>query len=430
VKWLFLALLTGVVVGSFSALFLRSLDVASSLTADPGVWRLLLLPAGLLASVFVVRLSHLEGLQLKRDIAVQAVHSFKGHVPLRIAPVKMVASILTIASGGSAGRVGPCAQIGAALMSGLATSAGFDKKDRRKLVICGISAGFAAVFGTPVAGAVFGLEVLFMGQILYDVLLPSFISGIVSYRTALFLGTPYNISALVEVPPFSPGIFGIVMVAGVFFGFVSLFHIEMLSSMERLAKKITCGPYAKALLGSAVLLLIWFFSGNLCLGLGESTIIEIFKGKEVPLYAFALKSFATGVTLAFGGTGGVLTPTFFVGTTAGSAFASLLGLDPVFFGVLGFVGVLAGSANTPIAAVILATELFGNTAGVFAAVVSVISFALSGHRSLYPSQILARSKTPALLHHDGRPVDEAVLKMGPSASRLARLLERILSFRR
>ncbi len=204
----------------------------------------------------------------------------------------------------------------------------------------------------------------------------------------------------------------------------------MLSSLERLAKKITWGPYAKALIGSAVLLLIWLFSGNLCLGLGESTIIEIFRGKEVPVYSFALKSFATGVTLAFGGTGGVLTPTFFVGTAAGSTFASLLGLDSVFFGVLGFVGVLAGSANTPIAAVILATELFGNTAGVFAAVVSVISFALSGHRSLYPSQILARPKTSALSHRDGRPVDEAVLRMGPSASRLAGLLERIISFRK
>jgi len=430
VKWLVLALLTGIVVGFISAFFLRSLKVVLSLTADPGLWRLLLLPAGLLASVFVVRLSNLEGFQLKRDIDIQAVHRFKGHVPLRIAPVKMVASILTIASGGSAGRVGPCAQIGAALMSNIATFAGFNKKDRRKLVICGISAGFAAVFGTPVAGAVFGLEVLFMGQILYDVLLPSFISGIVSYRTALYLGTSYNISALVEVPPFSPRIFGIVVVAGVFFGFVSLFHIEMLSSMEGLAKKIACGPYAKALLGSAVLILIWFFSGNLYLGLGESTIMEIFKGKEVPLYAFVLKSFATGVTLAFGGTGGVLTPTFFVGTTAGSGFASLLGLDPVFFAVLGFVGVLAGSANTPIAAVFLATELFGNTAGVFAAVVSVISFALSGHRSLYPSQILARSKTSALSHHHGRPVDEAVARMGPSASRLARLLERIPFFRR
>jgi H+/Cl- antiporter ClcA len=428
-KWLFLAIITGVVVGSFSALFLRSLEVSSSLTTDPGLWRLLLLPAGLLASVFVVRLSNLEGLQLKRDIAVQAVHRFKGHVPLRIAPVKMVASILTIASGGSAGRVGPCAQIGAALMSGVATSARFNKQDRRKLVVCGISAGFAAVFGTPVAGAVFGLEVLFMGQILYDVLLPSFISGIVSYRTALFLGTPYDIAATVEIPAFSLPVFAIVIVAGVFFGFVSLFHIEMLSSMERLAKKITLGPYIKTLIGSAVLILVWCFFGNLYLGLGESTIIKVFRGGEVPLYAFAMKSFTTGVTLAFGGTGGVLTPTFFVGTAAGAAFASFFSLDPVFFGVMGFVGVLAGSANTPIAAIILATELFGNAAGLFAAVVSVISFALSGHRSLYPSQILARSKSPALALKQGQAIDEAVPRMGPFAFSLSRFLERIGFFR-
>lgn len=428
-KWLFLAIVTGVVVGSFSAIFLRSLDVASSLTAEPGPWRFILLPAGLLASAAVVRVSGLESFHLKRDIAVQAVHRFSGHIPLRIAPVKMAASILTIAAGGSAGRVGPCAQIGAALMSGIATSGGFNKRDRRKLVICGISAGFAAVFGTPVAGAVFGLEVLFMGQMLYDVLLPSFISGIVSYRTALFLGTPYNIAAAVVPPAFSLPAFATVILAGVFFGFVSLLHIEILSSTERLARKLPLGRCTKALAGSGVLLLIWMVFGDMYLGLGESKIIEIFRGAPVPVYAFAVKSFATGVTFAFGGTGGVLTPTFFVGSAAGSAFSSLFGLDPVFFSVLGFVGVLAGSANTPIAAVILATELFGNSAGAYAAVVSVVSFALSGHRSLYPSQILARSKTPVLAHKGGQSVDEAVLRMTPFTSRMAETLKRLNPWR-
>lgn len=422
VKWLLLALITGVIVGSFSALFLRSLEVASSIMADPGLWRLLFLPAGLLASTFAVRISGLDSPHLRRDVAVQAVHDFRGLIPLRIAPVKMVASIFTIAVGGSAGRVGPCAQIGAALMSGISTSAGFNERDRRKLVVCGISSGFASVFGTPVAGAVFGLEVLFMGQMLYDVLLPSFVSSIVSYHTALFLGIPYKVAAFVEIPAFTPSVLGIVILAGVFFGFVSLFHIEMLASLERLAKKIPLGPYKKALFGSALLLLIWELFGEMYLGLGESTIIEIFHGGFVPVYAFAVKSLATGVTLAFGGAGGVLTPTFFVGTAAGSTFASILHLDPVFYSVLGFVGVLAGSANTPIAAVFLATELFGVQAGAFAAVVSVVSFALSGHRSLYPSQILARSKAPLPGYRNVQSADETVSGVINGESALAKLL--------
>jgi len=408
VKWLFLAFVTGVIVGSFSALFLQSLKVASSIVASPGFWRLFLLPAGFLASTFIIKISGLDSPHLKRDIAVQAVHKFRGLIPLRIAPVKMVASILTIAVGGSAGRVGPCAQIGAALMSGISTSAGFNETDRQKLVVCGISSGFAAVFGTPVAGAVFGLEVLFMGQMLYDVLLPSFVSSIVSYHTALFLGIPYKVATFVEIPAFTPLVFGFVVLAGVFFGFVSLFHIEMLSLLERIAKKVPFGPYKKALLGSAALLLIWAFFGDMYLGLGESTIIQIFHGGSVPVYAFAVKSLATGITLAFGGTGGVLTPTFFVGTAAGSAFGSIFHFDPVFFSVLGFAGVLAGSANTPIAAVFLATELFGVQAGAFAAIVSVVSFAISGHRSLYPSQILARSKVPLPGYRKIKSEDEEI----------------------
>jgi H+/Cl- antiporter ClcA len=293
-------------------------------------------------------------------------------------------------------------------MSGISTSAGFNETDRQKLVVCGISSGFAAVFGTPVAGAVFGLEVLFMGQMLYDVLLPSFVSSIVSYHTALFLGIPYKVAAFVEIPAFTPLVFGFVVLAGVFFGFVSLFHIEMLSLLERIAKKVPFGPYKKALLGSAALLLIWAFFGDMYLGLGESTIIQIFHGGSVPVYAFAVKSLATGITLAFGGTGGVLTPTFFVGTAAGSAFGSIFHLDPVFFSVLGFAGVLAGSANTPIAAVFLATELFGVQAGAFAAIVSVVSFAISGHRSLYPSQILARSKVPLPGYRKIKSEDEEI----------------------
>ena len=229
-------------------------------------------------------------------------------------------------------------------------------KERKKLVICGVAAALSAVFGAPVAGAVFGVEVLFVGEIFYPVLLPALISGVVAYMVCLRLGVPYYTPVPV-IPDLNMSVLAWCVAAAVFFGLVCIFHIEFSNFIAHFFKKLRLPDWEKS------------------------------------LYALILKSFLLSVTLAGGGSGGVLTPTFYIGAAAGSVFATIFGLDVAFCGALGFVGCVAGAVNTPIAATFLAMELFGAQIAPFAGTVCVVSYMISGSRSLYPTQILVQPKS-------------------------------------
>lgn len=272
----------------------------------------------------------------------------------------------------------------------------FDGDDRRKLVICGISGGFASVFGTPIAGAIFGIEVLFVGSILYDVLLPSFVAGIISYQVSTWLGLTYFYSPINFVPVFSDMFFIKVIIAGVFFGLCSFLLVETLKLGRWLSALIKLPMPVKSVLGGFIIAGLAFAFSNRYLGLGLNLIESALKGRDVPWDAFLLKSVFTSVTLNFGGSGGIVTPIFFVGSTAGSMFSKLLDVDSGMLAAIGLVSLLAGAANTPIAASIMAVELFGPKVAPYAAISCVISFVMTGHRSVYPSQVLSIRKSASI----------------------------------
>lgn len=284
----------------------------------------------------------------------------------------------------------------------------FDNRDRKKLVICGISAGFASVFGTPIAGAIFGVEVLFVGSLMYDVLLPSFIAGVMSFQISSALGVKYFYHRIAFTPVFSESFFLKVVFAGICFGMASFLMIEILRWTERLSGWIKLTKPLKALIGGAAVVLLALVFSKQYLGLGLQTIEDCLNGHNVSWYAFPLKSLFTGLTLNFGGSGGIVTPVFFVGATAGSLFAKVMGLDLATFAALGLVSVLAGAANTPIAASIMAVELFGPEIAPYAAVSCVISFLMTGHRSVYPSQILSVKKSPSLNVQVGQEIEDVI----------------------
>lgn len=391
-KWLLLSVAVGLIVGGATALFLKLLSWSTIKTASFPYY-FLFLPAGMVISALLVKYLAPEAEGHGTEKVIEAVHKRSGRIQLRVVPVKLAATLITLASGGSAGKEGPCAQIGGGLASFFAGLLRLDDYDRRKLVICGISAGFSSVFGTPIAGAIFGVEVLYAGSILYDVLLPSFICGIISYRVSAFLGINYLYHPVNFVPVFGPGIFLQVVAAGVFFGITAFLLIEIMNHVKKFSSHLRLGTAPKAFLGGLCVSLPALFFSRQYLGLGINSIESFLSGEKSSWGAFLLKPFFTAVTLNFGGSGGIITPVFFTGAAAGNLFGSVFGLDVATFAALGFTAVVAGAANTPIAASIMAIELFGPGIASYSAIACVVSFLVTGHRSVYPSQILAFRKS-------------------------------------
>lgn len=394
-KWIVLATIIGLIVGVSTTAFVSSLNWGSRLVPQYPYY-FLLMPAGLLASALIVEYLFPEARGHGADMVIKSVHKHAGKMKAVIVPVEFLTTFLTLTTGGSAGKEGPSAQIGGGLASILADVFSFEGLDRRKLVICGISGGFASVFGTPIAGAIFGIEVLFVGTILYDVLLPSFVAGIVSYQVSSWLGLTYFYHPVSFVPVFSEAFFIKVIIAGVFFGVASFIFVEALRLGRKISGAIALPVSVKAVIAGLVLIALTFVFSKDYLGLGLDVIQSALEGKDVPWYAFLLKSAFTSVTLSFGGSGGIGTPIFFVGATAGSAISGLLGVDRAMLSAIGFVSLLAGAANTPIAASIMAVELFGAEVAPYAAIACVISYVITGHRSAYPSQVLAVKKSSSL----------------------------------
>lgn len=428
IKWVFLATIAGVIVGGAVSLFLKLLGWSTGLSLQHPdyFW---LLPVGLFLSAVLVKYLAPDAEGHGTEKVIEAIHQRAGKIPVLVVPVKLIATIITLALGGSAGKEGPCAQIGAGLTSLFSDLLRFDDHDRKKMVICGISAGFASVFGTPIAGSIFGVEVLFVGAIMYDVLLPSFIAGIIAYQVSSSFGISYFHEPVSVLPIFSEGFLLKVLLSGLFFGICSIFLIEILKWGEKLSNRLHFWGPMKGIVGGAGLVVLTYLFSDRYLGLGLGTVESSLRGNSTDWYAFLLKPIFTGLTLSFGGSGGIVTPIFFVGSTAGVTFAHLLNLDAATFAAIGLVSVLAGAANTPIAASIMAIELFGPAIAPYATLACVVSFLITGHRSVYPSQVLSISKSPSLRVELGREIEaiETTLSLREKGfiSRVFRLIKRI-----
>jgi H+/Cl- antiporter ClcA len=413
-KWCVLGTLVGVAVGLAVAVFLKALDYSIALTGQFPYY-FLLLPIALLVSGAMTKYLASEAEGHGTAMIINALHKRSGRIRPSTVLVKLAATLITIASGGSAGKEEPGAQLGAGLSSLFADLLKFDDRDRRKLVICGVSAGFASVFGTPLGGAIFGVEVLFIGGLMYDVLLPAFIAGIVSYQVSAALGITYFYGPLQFVPVFSGFFLAQVIFAGIFFGIVALLLIELFNLIKKAAERLSLWAPAKGIIGGAVLILLTLAFSTQYLGLGLETTQATLQGQPVVWYAFLLKIVFTSITLGFGGTGGIITPIFFIGSTAGSLFAQVFGLNSATFAAIGLVAVLAGTTNTPIAASIISVELFGPAVAPYAAVACVVSYVISGHRSIYPTQVLATEKSRSIQVQIGKEVTECEPTVQPRA---------------
>ncbi len=413
-KWLFLSTIIGVLIGASVTLFLKILLLSEKGQSLLPFHHYYLLPFALMFSIWIVSKFAPDAEGHGTEKVIEAVHKRDAKIDFAVIPVKLFATVLTLFSGGSAGKEGPGAQIGAGIASLFAKTFHFSREDRKTLVICGISAGFATVFGTPIAGAIFGVEVLFIGLLLYDVLLPSFIAGFAAFFTAQYLGIDYTYFDIRfhQQVTLNFTLIGQVILAGLFFGLIADFTITVLRYFKKAISAIAINTYLKAFIGGSLLVGGSFFFGEHYFGLGLETIGNLlhpdpYFSRDIPWYDFMLKSIYTAVTLGVGGSGGIVTPLFYVGASSGHLFGTIMGNDIAFFAALGFVSVLAGATNTPIAAIVMAMEIFGLEVAHYAAISAVISFLISGHRSVFASQILSMRKSNMLVVGIGEEVDKS-----------------------
>jgi H+/Cl- antiporter ClcA len=434
VKWVFLSSVVGVIIGVVVSFFLKSIGWAELHQSDMPFHYYYLLPVMLVLTVFIVKTFAPTAEGHGTEKVIEAVHKHDGKINIAVIPVKLLATLMTIFAGGSVGKEGPGAQIGAGTASFIATTFKFRKHDRKKLVICGISAGFASVFGTPIAGAIFGVEVLIIGVIMYDVLLPSFIAGFAAFTTTQFLGVQYtyfDVRFYQEIALDIPLIVQVI-IAGVFFGIVSDIFVTVVGKTSKFVKKLPYSIYLKAFGGGTVLVILTVIFGERYLGLGMGTIADALNpaasiSGELPWYTFALKTIFTSITLGVGGSGGIITPIFYVGAVSGNLFGHLIGSEHIaLFAALGFVSVLSGATNAPIAATIMAVELFGLEIAHYAALSAVISFLLTGHKSVYNSQKLGMTKSDALTIDLGIDIDSTNVHLeDKEANKIKNIQERL-----
>ncbi|RXD04057.1 voltage-gated chloride channel protein [Sphingomonas sp. UV9] len=399
VRWTLILVPMAALVGTLCAAFLWSLDAVTRLRfAEP--WLLYGLPLG---GFGVGLLYHLAGRSVEggNNLIVEQIHEPGGGVPLRMAPLIFLGTVVTHLFGGSAGREGTAVQLGGSLASGFGRALRLDADGTRILLMTGIAAGFGAVFGTPIAGAVFALEVLAIGRVEYRALVPCLGAALVGDWTCLAWGIHhgiYRIDAVVAVDALLVVKAGI---AGVAFGLVGLAFAEANHLLGGWLKRIVpYGPLRPVIGGIAVIALVFLVGTRDYLGLGtlaatpDGLTIASFFGPDPHPWSWALKFVFTVVTLSAGFKGGEVTPLFFIGAALGSALAPLFGVPTGVFAAIGFVALFAGAANTPLACTFMGIELFGATYAVPMAVACFVAYLCSGHSGIYLSQRVAVAKTP------------------------------------
>jgi H+/Cl- antiporter ClcA len=383
-RWLLIACVVGVLAGSASAFFLVALEWATHFR-ESHLFLIALLPLGGL----VVGLAyHFLGRKIEggNNLIIDEIHEPTETIPLRMMPLVLWGTIMTHFFGGSAGREGTAIQMGASLADQLGLPLKLSANDRSILLMAGMSAGFASVFGTPLAGAVFGLEVITRGRMKYEAIFPCWAAAIIANAVTLAWGihhTPYHIPVLSEI---NPATLLWAVVAGIVFGLTALLFAKTTHSITALFKKyITYPPFRPLLGGAIVALAVWAVGTTRYIGLGIPTILESFQ-HPLPPWDFVGKLMFTAVTLGASFKGGEVTPLFFIGATLGNALSYLIPLAPGLLAGMGMVAVFAGAANTPIASTLMAIELFGDHAAIFAGIACVVSYLFSGHTGIYHAQ--------------------------------------------
>ena len=388
-KWLFCSVVCGCFIGSVGAVFHLMLGYVGSLRVEYP-FLLFGLPVAGIIIVFMYNIVHEAG-NRGTNLVITAIQS-NDEVPGRVAPLIIVSTLLTHLCGGSAGREGAALQVGGALGNTFAKLFKFDEKDTRIMIMCGMSACFSALFGTPIAAAVFSMEVISVGVMYYAALVPCVLAAFIAQGIASALGLESTHFVVDEIASFSFINGSKFIIMSVLFALASILLCVVLHGTSKLYNDYINNPYIRIIIaGVLVIAMRYIFGTTDYLGAGSYIIAKSFV-TSCAWYVFLLKMLFTAVTLGGGFKGGEIVPTLFVGATLGSFLAPIFGLPVGLCAACGMVSVFCGVTNCPLTSFILSIEMFGASSMKFTILCIALSYLLSGYYSLYNSQKIVYSK--------------------------------------
>lgn len=390
-KWITFAALVGISVGFVGSLFHLALEWATE-TRAAHPWLLFLLPLGGLAIVAAYHFSGMDDDQ-GTEMVITAIRSGQP-LRLRTAPLIFFATTMTHLFGGSAGREGAALQLGGSISSALGKLLSLDHSDERIITMCGMSAGFSALFGTPLAAAIFAMEVESVGIMYYPALVPCLLSALLAQKVALFFHIYGTLFLVVDIPHLTVDSIISVILLGILCGILANLFCRVMGLSSALYRKIAPNRWLRIVLGGCIVVVFSLLTGTSDYnGAGIEVIRQALGGEAFPL-AFVLKMLLTALTLGAGYKGGEIVPSFFVGATFGCVVAPLLGLSASFGGAVAMIAVFCGVTNSPLTGILLSYELFFGGVGMEPmALVAAVSYMTSGYHSLYHQQKILYSKT-------------------------------------
>lgn len=390
-KWLIISLITGSITGLVgSALYI----CLSSVTGfrESHTYMKYFLPIGGIVIVFVNKF--FKESSKGPNLVIDTIHSTKSLTPL-MAPAMFISTIITHLTGGSAGREGAAIQIGGSLGYNIGIFFKLEAKDRNIITMCGISAAFSALLGTPIAATIFAIEVASIGIMHYSALLPCSISAIVALETSKYCNIKHRTFSIMSIPSISPSILIKLIISGCIFALISILFCFILHKTHEVMEDKIKNDYFRIIIGGiTIILLSILLNTNEYLGAGIPIIEKSLKG-EAFFSAFILKIIFTAITLGAGFKGGEIVPSFFIGATLGCVLGRILGISPSFCAALGMISLFCGVTNCPMTSLIISFELFSFKAVPFFLISIGISYMISGYSGLYKSQKIMYSKVTA-----------------------------------